>query len=617
MEFGIHHSYLPGLLEDSHTQYLLIDGSRAMTDKLDVNGDIHLLGDEKCLKLYYNDVNVAEICYSNTFTAVTINEDLNLSKAGTNILSFSENVNGTGYLSCTAAGVMELQSTSIMTLKPNGAFYLDDSSDSGFFLRGGNGTPFIVFDTIAGSGTEGVIGYTVSTQTFSITRALTVTGITTLSSDLKMSGNDIILDSDLDTYIGTDETGGDHIHYNIGGIEVFHMHEACFQGVDACAQFISDEVCTDPDIVDSGEWTVSTAGAPGSTATFNASDVDLVAIKFGGQILVTNTPGVIESGRTYYVEMDVDAWNKEGSLRLYVGGQYLQMTVIGTNTGKITTTTAADAYIWASGGSVNNTATISGVRIRLLPATSSSMGDLTIYDTLTVKGDVTMYQPTFDSLTITQAQIALGNIRDVIEVTGSNGASSGASGYGSSMTFTCGSGFDASSVPSTITAGRGGDYNIIAGDGGDVTDASDTPGDGGDVIAKIGIAGTGGTGNSTDGHFLISDTADAALVTVDAETFTFRTHTGIIKKTSRYTSTQNIPVTDSVVYLDTDSAGFTATLPAGVNGQELRIINVGSSNNTAVIAPNGADNIYGANSNVNLYDSEAIILTYETTEGWW
>jgi hypothetical protein len=78
------------------------------------------------------------------------------------------------------------------------------------------------------------------------------------------------------------------------------------------------------------------------------------------------------------------------------------------------------------------------------------------------------------------------------------------------------------------------------------------------------------------------------------------------KKTSRYTTTH-----------DTDSAGFTATLPAGENGQELRIINVGSSGNTAVIAPNGTDNIYGANSNVNLYDSEAIILTYETTEGWW
>jgi hypothetical protein len=112
-------------------------------------------------------------------------------------------------------------------------------------------------------------------------------------------------------------------------------------------------------------------------------------------------------------------------------------------------------------------------------------------------------------------------------------------------------------------------------------------------------------------------TQTLALNAVTTVSQTFITTNGRKKKTSRYTTTQAIPLTDNVVYLDTDSAGFTATLPAGENGQELRIINVGSSGNTAVIAPNGTDNIYGANSNVNLYDSEAIILTYETTEGWW
>ena len=95
------------------------------------------------------------------------------------------------------------------------------------------------------------------------------------------------------------------------------------------------------------------------------------------------------------------------------------------------------------------------------------------------------------------------------------------------------------------------------------------------------------------------------------------TGSGRIKNTTRYTTTQTIPVTDEVVFGNTDSAGWTATLPAGAEGQTLRIINSGSSGNNLTVAPNGAEHLYGVNSNFVLADGESIEITYNATDGWY
>jgi hypothetical protein len=93
---------------------------------------------------------------------------------------------------------------------------------------------------------------------------------------------------------------------------------------------------------------------------------------------------------------------------------------------------------------------------------------------------------------------------------------------------------------------------------------------------------------------------------------------GIRKKTRRMTATGDVLVTDEVVYIDTDGGDVTATLPAGVDGQSFRLINVGSATNTATIAVQAGEKILGvADDTFLLEDGEALILTFETTEEWW
>lgn len=93
---------------------------------------------------------------------------------------------------------------------------------------------------------------------------------------------------------------------------------------------------------------------------------------------------------------------------------------------------------------------------------------------------------------------------------------------------------------------------------------------------------------------------------------------GRIKKTTRITSSPyNVLVTDDVIFVDTDGGNITVNLPAGIDGATYRIINVGSSGNNAIISPNGAELLNGVNGDENLIDGESLILTYETTEGWW
>jgi len=105
-------------------------------------------------------------------------------------------------------------------------------------------------------------------------------------------------------------------------------------------------------------------------------------------------------------------------------------------------------------------------------------------------------------------------------------------------------------------------------------------------------------------------------VTGDAMTGTLTT-VGRIKNTTRVITTYTVLITDDVIFANTDGSAWTATLPAGVEGQTFKIINSGSSSNNLTIAPDGAEHLLGANSNFTLSDGEALIITYNATDGWY
>jgi len=119
-------------------------------------------------------------------------------------------------------------------------------------------------------------------------------------------------------------------------------------------------------------------------------------------------------------------------------------------------------------------------------------------------------------------------------------------------------------------------------------------------------------GETNDG--LITWMEDEKQLVLDS---TFVTQEGRIKNTTRVTTTYTILVTDDVVFANTDSAGYTVTLPTGAEGQTVKVINSGSTSNTLTVAPNGAEHLMGANSSFALYDAETLILTYSATDGWY
>lgn len=92
----------------------------------------------------------------------------------------------------------------------------------------------------------------------------------------------------------------------------------------------------------------------------------------------------------------------------------------------------------------------------------------------------------------------------------------------------------------------------------------------------------------------------------------FMTTSGRIKNTTRVTTTYTILVSDEVVFANTDSAGYTVTLPTGVEGQALKIVNSGSSGNTLTVA----GSIYGG-TDFTLNDGESIEITYNATDDWY
>jgi hypothetical protein len=92
---------------------------------------------------------------------------------------------------------------------------------------------------------------------------------------------------------------------------------------------------------------------------------------------------------------------------------------------------------------------------------------------------------------------------------------------------------------------------------------------------------------------------------------------GIVFETTRVTTTYTILASDYIIFGNTDSAGFTITLPEGVEGQTYKMINSGSSANNLTIAPDGAEHLIGANSNFVLFDGEALKVTYNKDDGWY
>jgi hypothetical protein len=117
-----------------------------------------------------------------------------------------------------------------------------------------------------------------------------------------------------------------------------------------------------------------------------------------------------------------------------------------------------------------------------------------------------------------------------------------------------------------------------------------------------------------------ADTANIQLrrdvVISDDKSFT--TGGGRIKRTTRVTTTYTILVTDEVVFGNTDSAGYTVTLPAGVEGQQITVVNSGSSGNNLTIAVQSGEDIYGVTNGTHiLADAESAILTYNATDGWY
>lgn len=93
---------------------------------------------------------------------------------------------------------------------------------------------------------------------------------------------------------------------------------------------------------------------------------------------------------------------------------------------------------------------------------------------------------------------------------------------------------------------------------------------------------------------------------------------GLTVGTTRVTtSPYNVLPTDNNIFCDTDSLAIILNLPIGTDGKNYRIINTGDSDNDVTVVPNGSELLTGENASRTLSDGSVIILTYETTEGWW
>jgi len=75
--------------------------------------------------------------------------------------------------------------------------------------------------------------------------------------------------------------------------------------------------------------------------------------------------------------------------------------------------------------------------------------------------------------------------------------------------------------------------------------------------------------------------------------------------------------TDHKIYCNTAAGAITLLLPVGVDGTEYIAVNTGSSSNSVIISPNGAELFNGVNVSYTLADGTKAIIGYEETLGWW
>ena len=123
--------------------------------------------------------------------------------------------------------------------------------------------------------------------------------------------------------------------------------------------------------------------------------------------------------------------------------------------------------------------------------------------------------------------------------------------------------------------------------------------------------------SDSDQGDIYHDATDLVIDPAVVGSGSLKTLGGRIIETSRYTTTQTLDTTDHIVFGNTDSAAWTVSLPAGVAGTTYKITNTGSSGNNLTVAPNGAEDLLGANSNFTLFDGESLIITYDATDGWY
>ena len=119
------------------------------------------------------------------------------------------------------------------------------------------------------------------------------------------------------------------------------------------------------------------------------------------------------------------------------------------------------------------------------------------------------------------------------------------------------------------------------------------------------------------GWYVKQNTTDRLAVLANGALQSFA---GRRKNTTRITSADSpytMLVTDDELFCDSDGGAITVNLLAGVVGTRHRIINCGSSGNDVTVSPNGAELLFGVNSDAAVTDGDAEILVFESTENWW
>ena len=186
-----------------------------------------------------------------------------------------------------------------------------------------------------------------------------------------------------------------------------------------------------------------------------------------------------------------------------------------------------------------------------------------------------------------------------------------------SNTFTIDAGGVDGSTGFGVPGSNGSSCVFETGAGGD--SFASQSGDGGDFRVKLGAKGIGQAGGTDgiDGVYQVGDGGTTNYTQIDIlgnlELFgsAVLTSNGRIEAIERFTGADTLDANNEVAFCD---GTFTLSLPAGILGTRYRIVNTGTG--TITVAPNGAENLLGENSNWILNEGEALIINYDATEGW-